>query len=209
MKRQYKDKPPYRVFKDREEEKAFLRHWKKYHSRDWEQNLVLYKREYLRWNRKIFQYMLEWLRNPNLKYLLTVRDLVTRLNYGWDQGKRFIFFYNTPSALAFLDILKQQGYLLEYYHISREVVQVFKPSAVFEKDIVVIWLKPKEVLGNKRQPITWFSQNSYQYAFTYKQVLALTMVTHQTFIFNTVDGLVTQDYLLKKQIGGLLLCGLL
>ena len=163
------------------------------------------------WTHNIYKDLQSWLELRSNKTVLTIRGLVTQLNYGWSLKKNFICFYKTGPVENFLDILREHGYIYEYYYM-KPVEAVFFPLLKIQDNrvVVVVWLKPKERFSNSLTPtITWYPHNSYQYALTYEKLQMLIKVSNHTFIFNSSWGLVSHKFLLKKQSGGLLLCSIL
>lgn len=161
------------------------------------------------WNQILYNTLTAWLKEQaGFRHIPTLPKLAGQLQYGWAQKKSFVCFFYKDSFLPFIDILRQRGLFYQFYIFNEKWITLLCPAFGARK-VVVAWLKPKELLGGGKGPcITFYNQQTLQYTLTYQQVYYLTQVTQEFFIFNTPFGMVGHEILLKKHIGGVLVCGI-
>lgn len=84
------------------------------------------------------------------KAVVNIRGLVTQLNYGWSLKKNFICFYRNGPVENFLDLLREHGYIYEYYYMPTDY-SIFFPLLKIpdNRTVVVVWLKPKEFFSTE------------------------------------------------------------
>jgi ribosomal protein S8 len=139
------------------------------------------------------------------KIIISFFGLLRQLAFGWDHSHLNVYYYYKPSFLTFIKVLQQKGYIESYCILSSALF-----DSIYESRQVVVFFLPtqEKFLSQKRHVYVHFKKNQ-QIFLTYEQVLYVVKHMNHTFLFHTNEGLLVQEELLKKKIGGLLVCSLL
>lgn len=131
---------------------------------------------------------------------MTLRNFLIRLQQGIVNDAAYFFCYSTPYIQALLKLLQQYNIVSNFFTFQPGVV-----GGVLGLPILCIVLPG---LGGGPCSIRVYDRNKRFYYLSYKQVSYLYARSKNIYVFNTPFGLLRHEELLKKKIGGHLLCSL-
>lgn len=148
----------------------------------------LLQEELKRWNRKTVN-------------IVSLSNLLHTLQEGWRHHKVFISYPYKPQFLVFLELLKKRGYIETFC-----ILPGLPDKLEFLPALIVCALPEASSGGPITKGLYVYTRNRQALSITYKQIVYLSKKTQQTLLFSTNCGVMTQTAVLKKKIGGLLLC---
>lgn len=157
------------------------------------------------------QQILTFVDKKNAKKPVNLVTLINRLKQALVKQNNFTVYYASNVILSFLNILKKQGYIFNYYMVP---APFFKPflnfgyKSIFYNRVVIIYLRKSAKFGSGLNDLTLLSKPSRQLFVSYANLRKMIKFQHATsvYILNTTKGMISHVDALKHKIGGNLIC---
>lgn len=146
-----------------------------------------------------------WLLKPDQKKIITLPSLLVRLREGRLNNKEYIFCYYRAYLVSFLRILQKYQYIKSFYLVPA----IDAAHQLLPNPVIVVFLPEAPLPESVQYKLQIYSRQRLFCYMSYKQVVYLVSRSKNIYLYNTPVGLITHEDLLKKKIGGQLICRLL
>lgn len=146
-----------------------------------------------------------WLLKPDKKKIITLSSLLIRLREGRLNNKEYIFCYYRTYLVSFLQILQKYQYIKSFYVVPAVDIE----GRLLLNPVLVVFLPEVPLPESMQYRLQMYSRQRLFCYMSYKQVVYLVARSKNIYLYNTPVGILTHEDILKKKIGGQLICSLL